>query len=329
MPIVDELIGLPKLPEQAQEIVEVMNRGETLGASRNIRQINEVFIRTAKHWKGADPEALVGAIQDTADYYIQNRGKNTPAIGNAINKVLFGISDLQGDSIEQVTAFLEEKCLEYNQKSIHNVAMIARLGANLLESAEVILAYDYSSSMMAVLKELAERGHQKRILIPESRDLDGGRPIVKESTAVGHTVDFVIDMATSYFIKDVDAVLIGAETIFANGGCWNTIGSFCMAVLADYYKIPFYVPTELIKIDPNSFKGMNKEIKFDDYSSLLDYPDSFDKPDLISVTAPALDFVPPELITAFITETGVINPFLLWEQARAFLHEINIDPLKN
>ena len=182
--------------------------------------------------------------------------------------------------------------------------------------------------MAAVLRELGERGLQKRILIPESRDLDGGRPIVKEAAAVGHSVDFVIDMAVSYFIKDVDAVIIGAETIFANGGAWNTIGSFCMAALADHCNIPLYIPTELIKIDPNSFLGVEKEIKFDDYSEILNYPKSFNQPDMISVSAPALDFVPPEMITAFITEQGAINPYLLWEKARQFLLDIDVDPLK-
>jgi ribose 1,5-bisphosphate isomerase len=328
MPIVNEIDGLPKLPDEAQELVDIMNKGEALGASRNIRQINDIFVRTAKHWEGKNAQTLLETIQGTANYYIQNRGKNTPAIGNAINKVLFGISDIGESTVDQITEFLENKCTKYNQQSIENVTMIANLGANLLESSEVILAYDYSSSMMAVLRELGKRGHKKRLIIPESRDLDGGRPIAKESTVVGHEVDFVIDMAASYYMKDVDAVLIGAETIFSNGGCWNTIGSFCMAVLADYYRVPFYVPTELIKIDPNSFKGIEKEIKFDDYSSLLDYPNSFETPELISVTAPALDFVPPQLTTAFITERGVINPHLLWEQSRSFLDEINIDPFK-
>ena len=329
MPIVDERSGLPELPEEAQKIVDVMNSGATLGASRNIRQINDVFLKTAKYWAGSDAQVLIQAIQKTAEYYINNRGKNTPAIGNAINKVLIGLEDLDTDQVDKVVEFLDQRCQLYNEKSIENVTAISNMGANLLEGAETILAYDYSSSQMGVLRELGIRGLKKEILIPESRDLDGGRPIVRESISVGHHVKFVIDMATSYFMRDVDAVIIGAETIFANGGCWNTIGSFNMAILADYYKVPVYVPTELIKIDPRSFLGIEKEIKFDDYSEILEYPGSFESPEMISVIAPALDLVPPSLITAFITEKGVINPAQLWSHAIAFLDEIHVDPFSN
>ena len=180
---------------------------------------------------------------------------------------------------------------------------------------------------MAVLKELGNRRLKKHIIVPESRDLDGGRPIVKEAIAMGHTVDFVIDMATAHFMKTVDAIIIGAETIFANGGCWNTIGSFGIAVLAEYYKIPLYVPTELIKIAPYSYKGIDKVMIYDDYSSLLDYPESFEKPEMITVTAPAFDFVPPEMITAYVTERGIINPYSLSSEAEIFLNEIGVDPL--
>ena len=329
MPIVDEVTGLPKLPAEAQEIVDIMNSGATLGASRNIRQINDVFLNTAKFWAGKDPKELVDAILKTASYYIANRGKNTPAIGNAINKVLLGFADLKVNSVEKVVDFLETRTKNYNQKSIENIANISRFGANVLESADVILPYDYSSSQMAILSELGKRGKTKHLLIPESRDLDGGRPIVKESIAVGHSVDFVIDMATSYYMNDVDAVILGAETIFANGGCWNTIGSFSMALFADYYKIPVYIATELIKIDPESFKGIEKAIKFDDYSAILGATDTFEHPELVSVTAPALDFVSPNLITGFITEIGIVSPQMLWEKARQFLNEIGIDPINS
>ena len=326
MPIIDERTGLPELPAEAQKFVDIMNSGATLGASRNIRQINDVFLKTAKHWSGSDAQELIKALQKTATHYIENRGKNTPAIGNAINMVLLGLEDLDTDQVDKVAEFLDQRCQRYNEKSIENVTAISNMGANLLESAETILAYDYSSSQMGVLRELGERGLKKDILIPESRDLDGGRPIVRESVAVGHRIKFVIDMATSYFMREVDAVIIGAETIFANGGCWNTIGSFNMAILADYYKIPVYVPTELIKIDSRSFLGIEKEIKFDDYSEILDYPGSFEHPELISVIAPALDLVPPSLITAFITETGVISPGQLWSHAKAFLDDIHLNP---
>lgn len=327
MPIVDDQAGLPPLPPETQESIGIMNRGEELGASRNIRRINNIFILTAKHWQQEDPNSLIKAILGTAKYYIENRGKNTPAIGNAINLVLVGLSDIKAKTNADVLAFLESSCLAYNDNSLTNVKTIASLGANLLSSSSTILAYDYSSSQMAVLNELGKRGQKKHLIIPESRDLDGGRPIVKEATEHGHTVDFVIDMAIAHFMPRVDAVLVGAETIFANGGFWTTIGTLNTAILADYFKVPFYVPTELIKIAPYSYQGIDKTMVFDDYSSLLDYPKSFEHPELISVTAPAFDFIPPPLISSYITERGFVNPSSLGGKAKEYLMGIGVDPL--
>lgn len=310
---------LPLLSDSARHTIQQLLSGEFLGASRNIRQINDLFVDIAAGWEGDSGQALVDTLLATGDYLSATRGRNTPAIANAIRLVLKGLQQESGTTPEQIQILIEARRTEYNALSIRNAELIAEYGANLLAACEVVLAFDYSSSMSAILKKLGERGRKIRLIVPESRSLDGGRPIVNEATTYGHTVVFIVDMAFSHFLPQSEAVLIGAETIFANGDCWNTVGSYPIAVLAQQHHIPFYVPTEFIKIDARSFTGQQKSIQPHNYAAILNYPTSLKQPDLVSVIAPDLDRVPASLITAYITPHGVMPPGQIWSETRQFL----------
>jgi ribose 1,5-bisphosphate isomerase len=179
-----------------------------------------------------------------------------------------------------------------------------------------VLAFDYSSTMLAILTRLGERGLHKQVVVPESRCLDGGRPIVEEATLAGHHARFVPDMAFGVFVPDAGAVLIGAETFFANGDCWNTIGSYPIAHLARVHGVPFYVATELIKIDRRSYDGPRPPVRPRDFGGLLGAPGGFSHPERVDTVAPELDTTPAELISAYVTPVGVVRPEQVGEEAR-------------
>ena len=318
----DNIPELPPLSGRAQDLFEKITGGDSLGASRNIRQINDLFDAVSNDESFSSGQALVAKLKAIGDYLIATRGKNTPAIGNAIRLLLLGLEEATSD-VEEIRIRIAERRKQFNAESLRNRQLLAEYGANLLSEAETILAFDYSSTMMAILDEIADRGRQVTVIVPESRVLDGGRPIANEATAKGHRVVFILDMAFSHFLKDTDAILIGAETILANGDCWNTIGSYPIAAMANMLGIPYYVATELLKIDPRSFVGLTRPMKHDVFAELLDYPDTFKHPELISVSAPEMDNVPGSMITAYITPRGILLPEHIRFEALQFLESIN------
>jgi len=324
MTISSEITRPPILPEAAQRMVAELLSGKYLGASRNIRQINDLLVCIAREWNTDSGKDLAAALCATGDYLIATRGRNTPAICNAIRLILHGIDPTTAGDVDEIRQLLETRQADLNSISLRNAELIADYGANFLAQCNVIMAFDYSSSQLAILRRLAERGSHKHIIVPESRALDGGRPIVREATACGHQVTYVVDLAFGHFLPQCDAVLIGAETITADGACWNTIGSYPIAMLAHVHQVPLYVATELIKIDPDSFAGIRRAIKCCDYSDLLKYPGSFERTELISVTAPDLEIVPANLITSYITPLGVMLPSHLRSEAQHFLESIGV-----
>jgi ribose 1,5-bisphosphate isomerase len=320
--VVEKVTKLPSLPASAQGLLNKVFSGEELGASRNIRRINDAFCAIADEWDGSSRLTLVSSLLQTGEHLIETRGRNTPAIANAVRLVLHGLTELDGDTPARVTEFVTRRRDEYNARSIASVERIARYGANVLQESRTILAFDYSSTVLAILQKLAEQGRQARLIVPESRSLDGGRPIVAQATAYGHLVRFIPDMAFGHYMAETDAVLIGAETLFASGDCWNTIGSYPIALVAARYQVPVYVATELIKIDPLSFQGIRRAIRPYDYASLYNYPASFSDSSSVSVVAPELDNLPARYITSYITERGLLLPEHLRPVAQQFLESI-------
>lgn len=315
-----DAVTLPQLPGAATPFAEPLLSGAPLGASRQIRMINDLLVAVADAWSSS-AEELVETLRGTAVFFVATRGLNTPAIGNALDPLVRELETLRTETtdVEGLRGWIAERRSAYNAESLHNVDRMAELGASVLADAKTIIAFDYSSTMLAILTRLAERGHRIRAIVPESRCLDGGRPIVEEATASGHSADFVPDMSVGHFIREADAVLIGAETIFANGDCWNTIGSYPLAELARIHGVPFYVATELIKIDPRSFAGVRPPVRPRDFAGVLGYPGSFSHPDRISAVAPELDTTPAALVTAYITPTGILPPEQIGAEAKRLL----------
>lgn len=311
---------LPPLPPVAQAYYEEMQRARALGASRAIRQINDLLCVIADDWTGA-AAGLAQTLRAMGDFFIATRGLNTPAIANAINQVLHGLETAAqtGADAKGVRDFMHAQRDQFNARSLANAQRMADYGANLLAECTTILPFDYSSTMLAILRRLVERGQPKRLIVTESRVLDGGRSIVREATAVGHQVVYTLDMAFGYFMPQVDAVLIGAESFQANGDAWNTIGSYPIALAAAALGKPFYVATELLKIDIRSFAGVRKPIRPHDYAPLLGVPGDFAHPAAINTVAPELDVTPARYITAYITEEGVMPPAQIYAEARAFM----------
>jgi ribose 1,5-bisphosphate isomerase len=120
----------------------------------------------------------------------------------------------------------------------------------------------------------------------------------------------VPDAAITTALENCDLALIGAETIGADGSCYNTVGSLSVALACDYWRVPLYVPSTLIKIDTRTLFGYQRPMPPLDQHRLS--PLTADWPATLrsraKVLSPDLDCVPPAFIAAYITEVGVIPP---------------------
>ena len=111
-------------------------------------------------------------------------------------------------------------------------------------------------------------------------------------------------MAASLMASGViDAIVVGADRICANGDTANKIGTYNLAVLAHYHHLPFYVAAPTSTIDWKLSEGCAIEIEQRAAEEVLTQPIEG-----VDIYNPAFDVTPGHLITAFITEKGVVTP---------------------
>ena len=296
-----------KLEENCKTDLDKIIGGEYLGLSRNVRQINSLFSRICKTYEN-DKYKLMEIIEMVSEYLIITRGKNTPSIKNALDLIFVDFKSYKDLSVSIISEQIILRTDQLNEESIRNAEIIANFGANLLSKSKLIMAFDYSSSVMNVLSKLADNNNYATIIVPESRILNGGFPIAEEAIKMGHKVEFIFDMAFCLKLKDTDAILIGAESFDINGDCWNTIGSYPISLLAFNYKVPVYVPTEFIKFNYKSLTNMKKEIISDSFKDSFNLPREVSDSKNISFYCEELEKIPAKYLKSYITPLGNISP---------------------
>jgi methylthioribose-1-phosphate isomerase len=162
-----------------------------------------------------------------------------------------------------------------------------------------------------VIYAKAASGEPVKVFASETRPLlQGARLTTWELKDAGIDVTLMPDSssATAMAQGKVGAVIVGADRIAANGDTANKIGTFTHAVNAKYAGIPFYVAAPLSTFDPAVATGADIEIELRPDHEMTSWRSEPTAPADVAVWNPAFDVTPAELITAIITEVGVLRP---------------------
>ncbi len=196
---------------------------------------------------------------------------------------------------------------------------IGELGADLLPvGARVLticntgaLATGGHGTALGVIRTAWAQGKLKMVYVCETRPvLQGARLTAWELLREGIPFRLIADFASGLLFrrKEVDAVLVGADRIAKNGDFANKVGSYVLAVMANRHAVPFYVVAPSSSFDLSLPSGEAIPIEERPQAEVLEpYACRF-APAGASAWNPAFDLTPAELVTAFITERGVIRP---------------------
>ncbi len=164
---------------------------------------------------------------------------------------------------------------------------------------------------LGVVQTLHERGRLAEVLALETRPLlQGARLTAWELARMGAPHRLVADSAGPYLLArgGVDAVLIGADRIAANGDTANKIGSYALALGAERAGVPFIVVAPESTIDAATPSGDHIEIEDRGAEEIVSVAGVRVAPEGTKALNPAFDVTPHDLITAIVTDTRVIHP---------------------
>src|SRR6266508_5853351 len=164
---------------------------------------------------------------------------------------------------------------------------------------------------LAVVYAKAEAGEPVEVLVSETRPLlQGARLTAWELVDAGIPVTVLADAATAAAMAGgmVEGVLVGCDRVARNGDTANKIGTYALAVLARVHRVPFYVVGPLSSFDPEAADGAAIEIEQRPPEEVRTLAGSRLAPEGAGVWNPAFDVTPAALVTAFITDAGVLRP---------------------
>ncbi len=192
-------------------------------------------------------------------------------------------------------------------------------GARLIRDGDVILTHcnagalataDYGTAL-GVIYRAKEQGKRIRVYADETRPLlQGARLTSWELMKEGIDVTLICDNMAACVMSQgkITKVIVGADRITLNGDAANKIGTYGVAVLAKYHKIPFYVVAPVSTIDFRMEDGGQIPIEERHSDEITTIQGRRLAPKGVKTYCPAFDVTPAELITAIVTEKGIFKP---------------------
>jgi methylthioribose-1-phosphate isomerase len=164
---------------------------------------------------------------------------------------------------------------------------------------------------LAPIRTAHARGQALHVWVDETRPfLQGARLTAWELQQAGIPLTLITDNMAGHFIQRgaVDCIIVGADRIAANGDVANKIGTYTLAVLAQAHAIPFYVAAPTSTIDLATPDGAHIPIEERQAEEVTHLAGAAIAPAGVLAAHPAFDVTPHRLVTAIITERGVLYP---------------------
>lgn len=163
---------------------------------------------------------------------------------------------------------------------------------------------------LGVIRSAIASGKGISVFVDETRPfLQGARLTAWELAQDGIPVTLIADSAAGHLMSrgEIDAVIVGADRVAANGDVANKIGTYGVAVLAQRHGIPFYVACPVSTIDRGTASGRDIPIEERGGDEVAGYRETRWAPADVAARNPVFDVTPAALVTALVTEKGVIN----------------------
>jgi methylthioribose-1-phosphate isomerase len=266
----------------------------------------------------------VADLEDDLLYICDVIGKTRPTAVNlfwAIDRMRATFQRARAiNDVEEVKKILVAEALAiFNEDMAANRA-IGKFGGPLIPDGATVLTHcnagalatggDYGTAL-GVIRGARDAGKTVYVIADETRPfLQGLRLTAWELAKDGIPVTVIADNMSGHMMKEgkVNAVVVGADRIAANGDTANKIGTYMVAVLAREHGIPFYVAAPLTTIDLKKETGAEIPIEKRDKKEITHIRDYKLAPDGIDVENPAFDVTPNRLITAIVTDKGIAYP---------------------
>lgn len=294
----------PAVRETAESIATMEIRGAaTIAAAAAEALADQAEAAAEADATASDPEAFRASLR-AAGRTLRETRPTAVSLPNALRYVLQrmegGTVDALRDSVVDASdAFVRQ--LDRAQDDLGEV------GANRLADGDTVMTHCHSTDALACIEAAVEQGKSISAVVKETRPRQQGHITAEALREMGVPVTLIVDSAARRYLDEVDHVVVGADSIAADGGVINKIGTSGLAVNARERGVPIMTAAQTIKLHPETLTGHTVEIEMRDEDEVIE-PEAREAIGEIAVENPAFDVTPPRYMDAIVTEHGQFPP---------------------
>jgi len=295
-----------RFPSEVTRIREDIRVMRIRGAGKIARAGAKALAIAAELYRGDDLAGFLKYIEDVADY-VRSARPTAVSLPNAISYVITRLRRAKPLSVSEARELVVKAARTFISYSLRAVKVIGELGAKRIENGDVIMTHCHSTAAVSVIATAHRMGKVNTVYVKETRPRMQGLITAKALADEGLDVILIPDSSARYFMKKVNKVVVGADTVAANGAVVNKIGTSLVALAAKEARVRVYVAAETYKFSPMTVVGELVPIEVREPAEIVS-EEWLRKNPGVEVFNPVFDVTPPEYIDAIITEKGVIPP---------------------
>lgn len=285
-----------------------------------------------KGFKGDDKKRFFDYLKKICDYIGTSR-PTAVNLFNALRQMQEAAYKNRGCSVRDIKGLLIKEALKIYELDRRVCRLMGRYGAKLIQSnqrvmtvcnAGALATVDYGTAL-GVMYAAKEEGKKFKVYACETRPLlQGARLTAWELLREKIDTTLICDNMAATLMKQgkVDAIFTGADRIASNGDTANKIGTYSLAVLARHHGIPFYIVAPFSTFDLSIPSGRQIPIEERSGDEVKRFANQPTAPHQVKVYNPAFDVTDHSLITAIVTESGIIRPPFKRNIKKAFKDKI-------
>lgn len=272
----------------------------------------------AESIKAGDFDSFYGELEKMGDELARSR----PTAVNltwSIERMKRLARQNQSLGIADLKLKLKQEALRIREEDIAANRAMGDHGQTLLKDGDTVLTHCNAGALatagfgtaLGVVRAAVNAGKRVNVLANETRPfLQGARLTTWELMQDSIPVKLITDSMCGFFMQkeQIDAVVVGADRIAANGDVANKIGTYMVAVLASKHQIPFYVAAPISTLDLSLAHGDEIPIEERSVDEVVRIKNYRIAPEGVEAAHPAFDVTPHDLVTAIITEKGIARP---------------------
>jgi len=223
------------------------------------------------------------------------------------NALRYLFQRMEGETVTDLRESMTAAARTFQENIDQARETLGRIGARRLQDGDTVMIHSHSADVLATIEHALDDGKELAAIVKETRPRKQGHIAAQQLQEWGVPTTLIVDSAARRYLDETDQVIVGADSIAADGSVINRIGTSDLAVIARERGVPVTVAAQTVRLHPDSLTGHSVDLETRPEREVLDEATRKQIGD-VTVENPAFDVTPARYVDAIVTERGQYPP---------------------